>query len=77
MQNWQLKTSARASMRSMIKRFLKRFGYPPEGQESAIQIVIKQAEHLADVGISNRLVFLNCNLLILLMHMFMEERSQQ
>ena len=46
--DWQKRESVRARMRLLIKRLLKRFRYPPAGQESAIARVIEQAETLAD-----------------------------
>lgn len=46
--DWQQKSSARAGMRRMIKRLLDEYDYPPEGQEEAIQIVLKQCEHWVD-----------------------------
>ena len=42
--DWQLKDTARARMRSMIKRLLKRYKYPPEEEQNAIDIVLRQAE---------------------------------
>jgi type I restriction enzyme R subunit len=35
-------------MRILIKRLLKKYKYPPEGQEEAVNRVIEQAETLAD-----------------------------
>ncbi|CAK7026360.1 MAG: hypothetical protein DELT_02602 [Desulfovibrio sp.] len=46
--DWQKKESARAGMRREIKRLLKRYKYPPEGIEYAIQTVIAQCELWAD-----------------------------
>jgi type I restriction enzyme R subunit len=46
--DWQLKESARAAMRSKVKRLLKRYKYPPEGQEKALEYVIRQAELMSD-----------------------------
>jgi len=42
--DWQKKESARAGMRRMVKKLLKRYKYPPEGMDDAIAIVIKQCE---------------------------------
>ena len=36
-------------MRLLIKRLLRKYKYPPEGQEDAITMVLKQAEALASV----------------------------
>jgi len=46
--DWQKKESARANMRRMVKRLLRKFRYPPEGLETAISIVIRQCEMWAD-----------------------------
>lgn len=46
--DWQKKETARAKMRSMIKRLLKKYKYPPEGQEEALQTVMSQCEMWAD-----------------------------
>jgi type I restriction enzyme R subunit len=42
--DWQKKENARAAMRSMVKRLLKRHHYPPEGMADAIKTVISQCE---------------------------------
>ena len=46
--DWQKKEQARANMRSMVKRLLKKYKYPPEGQEEAVQIVLSQCEKWTD-----------------------------
>jgi type I restriction enzyme R subunit len=46
--DWQVRDSVRASMRLMIKRLLRKYKYPPEGQEAATALVLKQAEALAE-----------------------------
>ena len=46
--DWQKKESARANMRKMVKRLLKRHKYPPEGQEEALETVIRQCENWTD-----------------------------
>lgn len=43
--DWQKKESARANMRRLVKRLLKRHKYPPEGQEEALETVIRQCEN--------------------------------
>jgi len=35
-------------MRLIIKRFLRKYKYPPEGQEEATTLVLQQAEALAE-----------------------------
>jgi len=42
--DWQKKESARAGMRRMVKRLLKKYDYPPEGVEYALATVIGQCE---------------------------------
>lgn len=46
--DWQKKESARAGMRVMIKRLLRKYKYPPEGMEDAIQTVLAQCELWTD-----------------------------
>jgi len=46
--DWQKKESARAGMRRMVKKLLKKYQYPPEGMEDAIATVIGQCELWAD-----------------------------
>ena len=46
--DWQRKESARAGMRRMVKRLLKKYNYPPEGVEDAIATVIGQCEMWVD-----------------------------
>ena len=47
--DWQKKESARAGMRKLIKRLLKKYKYPPEEELNAMDIVLKQCEQWADV----------------------------
>ena len=46
--DWNRKESARAKMRVLVKRLLKKYKYPPEGQEQALQIVMEQCNKWAD-----------------------------
>ena len=46
--DWQKRDSARASMRMMVKRLLKKHRYPPEGMEDAVQTVMSQCELWTD-----------------------------
>lgn len=46
--DWQKKETARAGMRRLVKRLLKKYNYPPEGVEDALQTVISQCEMWAD-----------------------------
>ena len=46
--DWQKRESARAKMRMIIKKLLKRHKYPPEGMDDAVQTVITQCELWTD-----------------------------
>ncbi len=46
--DWQRRESARAKMRMLIKKLLKRHKYPPEGMEDAVQTVMTQCELWTD-----------------------------
>lgn len=46
--DWQKKETARATMRKMVKRLLKKYKYPPEQYEDAIDTVISQCEMWTD-----------------------------
>ena len=46
--DWQKKETARAAMRKMVKRLLKKYKYPPEDYEEAITTVISQCEMWTD-----------------------------
>ena len=46
--DWNHKDSARAKMRVMVKRLLKKYKYPPEGQEQALRTVMAQCNKWAD-----------------------------
>jgi type I restriction enzyme R subunit len=44
--DWTIKESVRAKIRVLVKRILRRYGYPPDKQEKATQTVLEQAEVL-------------------------------
>lgn len=44
--DWTIKESARANIRRLVKRTLRKYGYPPDKQESAAETVLEQAEVL-------------------------------
>ena len=46
--DWQKRDSARAKMRIMIKKLLKKHKYPPEGMDDAVQTVMLQCELWTD-----------------------------
>lgn len=46
--DWQRRESARAKMRLLIKKLLKKHKYPPEGMEDAVKTVMTQCELWTD-----------------------------
>jgi type I restriction enzyme R subunit len=48
--DWTLREDTRANMRRMVKRILRRHGYPPDEQQAATQTVLEQAEFLDSSG---------------------------
>jgi type I restriction enzyme, R subunit len=42
--DWAVKETARARLRAMVKRILRKHGYPPDKQEKATLTVLEQAE---------------------------------
>ena len=44
--DWHKRESARARMRVLVKRILKKYGYPPDLAEDAVKLVLEQAEAL-------------------------------
>ena len=46
--DWTQRETVRADMRRTIRRLLTKYGYPPDAQESATQLVIRQAELMAE-----------------------------
>ena len=45
--DWAHRESARARMRVLVKRILRKYGYPPDLQDAAVQTVLAQAEALS------------------------------
>lgn len=50
--DWTVKQSARAKIRVLVKRILRRYGYPPDLQDAATDLVLEQAELLASQWVS-------------------------
>lgn len=46
--DWQHREMARARMRVLVKRILRKYKYPPDLQDAAVQTVLQQAEVLAE-----------------------------
>jgi len=44
--DWSVKESSRAKLRVIIRRLLRKYGYPPDKHEKATQTVLEQAELL-------------------------------
>ena len=44
--DWQVRENARAQIRVLVKRVLRKFGYPPDMQSRATELVLEQAEVL-------------------------------
>ena len=51
--DWTHRENARAKIRVMVKRILRRFGYPPDKQEKATELVLKQTEVLCQDWVSS------------------------
>jgi type I restriction enzyme R subunit len=45
--DWSVKEQVRAKLRSAIRRLLLKYGYPPDMEETATQLVLEQAEVIA------------------------------
>jgi type I site-specific restriction-modification system R (restriction) subunit len=47
--DWTLRENVRAQLRVLVKRILRKYGYPPDKQEKATQTVLEQAALLSDI----------------------------
>lgn len=47
--DWTVRENVRAHLRVLVKRILRRHGYPPDKQEKATQTVLEQAEVLSQI----------------------------
>ena len=47
--DWTLRENVRAQLRVIVKRILRKYGYPPDKQEKATQTVLEQAEVLSEM----------------------------
>jgi len=50
--DWTLRENVRAQLRVIVKRILRRHGYPPDKQEKATRTVLEQAEALSETWIA-------------------------
>jgi type I restriction enzyme, R subunit len=46
--DWALREQARARLRSNVKRLLSKYDYPPDAEQEAIVLVLKQTETFAE-----------------------------
>ena len=46
--DWSIRESSQAKMRVIVKRLLRKYGYPPDAQKSAVKLVLQQAELFGD-----------------------------
>lgn len=46
--DWQVRDSVRAKLRNLVRRALRKWKYPPDGAEEAIELCLKQAEVLSN-----------------------------
>jgi type I restriction enzyme R subunit len=51
--DWTQRETVRADMRRTVRRLLTKYGYPPDAQEAATQLVIRQAELMAESIVEN------------------------
>src|SRR6266487_1939826 len=46
--DWTVRENVRAQLRVIVKRILRKYGYPPDKQEKATRTVLEQAELLSE-----------------------------
>ena len=46
--DWTVRENIRAHLRVLVKRILRKYGYPPDKQEKATQTVLEHAEVLSE-----------------------------
>ncbi len=51
--DWTIRENVRAQLRVLVKRILRKYGYPPDKQEKATQTVLEQAEVLSELWAEN------------------------
>jgi len=50
--DWQVRENARAQIRVLVKRILRKHGYPPDMQQRATELVLEQTEVLCREWVS-------------------------
>jgi type I restriction enzyme R subunit len=46
--DWSVRESVRAKLRLMVRRILRKYKYPPDQQDAAIELVLQQADALGE-----------------------------
>ena len=46
--DWSQRESVRARLRLLVRRILRKYKYPPDAQEAAVEMVLEQAEALGE-----------------------------
>ena len=46
--DWSIRDSVQAKMKMVVKRVLKKYGYPPDKQEKAVEIVMEQTKLMCE-----------------------------
>ena len=46
--DWSERESVRAKLRLMVKRILKKYKYPPDQADNAVQLILEQAQVLSE-----------------------------
>jgi type I restriction enzyme R subunit len=54
--DWTLRENVRAQLRVLVKRILRKYGYPPDKQEKATLTVLEQAEVLSEAWVTEQAV---------------------
>jgi type I restriction enzyme R subunit len=49
--DWAVRDSVRASLRLLVKRILRKYKYPPDQQNDAVELVLQQAQTLGEAWI--------------------------
>lgn len=60
--DWNREETSRARMRMLVKRLLKMYNYPPEGQKAALKAVMDQCNKWADDDENLRPIIVNITL---------------
>lgn len=49
--DWSVRESVRASLRLLVKRILRKYKYPPDQQNEAVELVLQQAQALGETWV--------------------------